>query len=202
MKITKINYMKLLFTSSNKHKTTEIRNQLPDFEILNLIDVGCTEEIPETASTFIGNARLKARHGAENFGVNCFSDDSGLEVLALNNAPGVYSARYAGPERNDESNLQKLLADLKDEESREACFKTAIVLILNGEEHIFEGVVEGSIITEKRGQNGFGYDPIFVPKGHSKTFAEMTLDEKSNLSHRARAVQKMVEFLLSFQKDL
>jgi XTP/dITP diphosphohydrolase len=187
--------MKLLFTSSNEHKTNEIRNQLPHFEILNLKDVGCSEEIPETASTFTGNARLKARYGYENFAVNCFSDDSGLEVFALKNAPGVHSARYAGPERNDEANLQKLLKDLENINDRHACFKTVIVLILNGKEHVFEGVVEGTIIDEKRGDLGFGYDPIFIPKGYSKTFAEMSMDEKSKLSHRAIAVKKMVEYL-------
>ena len=187
--------MKLLFTSSNEHKTAEIRSQLPGFEILNLKDVGCDVDIPETASSFVGNARLKARFGIENFGVNCFSDDSGLEVFALNNAPGVYSARYAGPEKNDEANLQKLLETLKNENNREACFKTVIVLILNEVEYVFEGFVEGTIITEKRGDFGFGYDPIFIPNGYSKTFAEMTMDEKSNVSHRAIAVKKMVEFL-------
>jgi XTP/dITP diphosphohydrolase len=187
--------MKLLFTSSNEHKTAEIRSQLPVFEILNLKDVGCDVDIPETASSFVGNARLKARFGIDNFGVNCFSDDSGLEVYALNNAPGVYSARYAGPEKNDEANLQKLLEALKNENNREACFKTVIVLILNEVEYVFEGVVEGTIITEKRGDFGFGYDPIFIPNGYSKTFAEMTMDEKSNISHRAVAVKKMVEFL-------
>jgi XTP/dITP diphosphohydrolase len=187
--------MKLLFTSSNEHKTAEIRSQLPGFEILNLKDVGCDVDIPETASSFVGNARLKARFGIDNFGVNCFSDDSGLEVFALNNAPGVYSARYAGPEKNDEANLQKLLEALKNENNREACFKTVIVLILNEVEYVFEGVVEGTIITEKRGDFGFGYDPIFIPNGYSKTFAEMTMDEKSNISHRAVAVKKMVEFL-------
>ena len=187
--------MKLLFTSSNEHKTAEIRSQLPGFEILNLKDVGCDVDIPETASSFVGNARLKARFGIDNFGVNCFSDDSGLEVYALNNAPGVYSARYAGPEKNDEANLQKLLEALKNENNREACFKTVIVLILNEVEYVFEGVVEGTIITEKRGDFGFGYDPIFIPNGYSKTFAEMTMDEKSNVSHRAVAVKKMVEFL-------
>ena len=187
--------MKLLFTSSNEHKTAEIRCQLPGFEILNLKDVGCDVDIPETASSFVGNARLKARFGIDNFGVNCFSDDSGLEVFALNNAPGVYSARYAGPEKNDEANLQKLLETLKNENNREACFKTVIVLILNEVEYVFEGVVEGTIITEKRGDFGFGYDPIFIPNGYSKTFAEMTMDEKSNVSHRAIAVKKMVEFL-------
>ena len=187
--------MKLLFTSSNEHKTAEIRSQLPGFEILNLKDVGCDIDIPETASSFVGNARLKARFGIDNFGVNCFSDDSGLEVFALNNAPGVYSARYAGPEKNDEANLQKLLETLKNENNREACFKTVIVFILNEVEYVFEGVVEGTIITEKRGDFGFGYDPIFIPNGYSKTFAEMTMDEKSNVSHRAIAVKKMVEFL-------
>ena len=187
--------MKLLFTSSNEHKTAEIRSQLPGFEILNLKDVGCDVDIPETASSFVGNARLKARFGIDNFGVNCFSDDSGLEVFALNNAPGVYSARYAGSEKNDEANLQKLLETLKNENNREACFKTVIVLILNEVEYVFEGVVEGTIITEKRGDFGFGYDPIFIPNGYSKTFAEMTMDEKSNVSHRAIAVKKMVEFL-------
>ncbi len=187
--------MKLLFTSSNEHKTAEIRSQLPGFEILNLKDVGCDVDIPETASSFVGNARLKARFGIDNFGVNCFSDDSGLEVFALNNAPGVYSARYAGPEKNDEANLQKLLETLKNENNREACFKTVIVLILNEVEYVFEGVVEGTIITEKRGDFGFCYDTIFIPNGYSKTFAEMTMDEKSNVSHRAIAVKKMVEFL-------
>lgn len=187
--------MKLLFTSSNQNKTAEIRSQLPSFEILNLKDVGCEVDIPETADTFEGNARIKANFGFENYNVPCFSDDSGLEVIALKNAPGVYSARYAGPEKNDEANLIKLLADLENEKNRDACFKTVIVLILDGKEYVFEGKVNGTIIHEKRGEYGFGYDPIFVPNGFTKTFAEMTIEEKSGLSHRAKAVKKMVDFL-------
>lgn len=187
--------MKLLFTSSNQNKTSEIRSQLPSFEILNLKDVGCEVDIPETADTFEGNARIKANFGFENYNVPCFSDDSGLEVIALKNAPGVYSARYAGPEKNDEANLIKLLADLENEKNRDACFKTVIVLILDGKEYVFEGKVNGTIIHEKRGEYGFGYDPIFVPNGFTKTFAEMTIEEKSGLSHRAKAVKKMVDFL-------
>lgn len=187
--------MKLLFTSSNQNKTAEIRSQLPSFEILNLKDVGCEVDIPETADTFEGNARIKANFGFENYNVPCFSDDSGLEVIALKNAPGVYSARYAGPEKNDEANLIKLLADLENEKNRDACFKTVIVLILDGKEYVFEGKVNGTILHEKRGGYGFGYDPIFVPNGFTKTFAEMTIEEKSGLSHRAKAVKKMVDFL-------
>lgn len=187
--------MKLLFTSSNQNKTAEIRSQLPSFEILNLKDVGCEVDIPETADTFEGNARIKANFGFENYNVPCFSDDSGLEVIALKNAPGVYSARYAGPDKNDEANLIKLLADLENEKNRDACFKTVIVLILDGKEYVFEGKVNGTIIHEKRGEYGFGYDPIFVPNGFTKTFAEMTIEEKSGLSHRAKAVKKMVDFL-------
>ena len=191
--------MKLLFASSNKYKTIEIRSLLPDLEIVNLIDVGCYEDIPETADSFIGNARIKAEYGLNNYELPCFSDDSGLEIQALNNEPGVFSARYAGDIKNDQENIDKVLSKMKHKTNRKACFKTVIVLKLNGLEYAFEGLINGEITTEKKGINGFGYDSIFIPMGYTNTFAEMSIDEKSSMSHRGIAVQKMVSFLNSLK---
>ena len=190
--------MKLLFCSSNQGKTQEIQYKFGEsITIQNLLDIGCTEEIPETAETFAGNALLKARYGYENFKVACFSDDSGLEVAALDNAPGVYSARYAGVPKSDSRNMDKLLFELQGVKNREACFKTVIAYIDSyGKTSSFEGIIEGEILEEKRGSQGFGYDPIFLPKGYTKTFAEMNLAEKSNLSHRSIALEKFYSFLL------
>lgn len=199
---TLINYirlfMKLLFCSSNIGKTQEIQYKFGgSITIQNLLDIGCTEEIPETADTFAGNALLKARYGYENFKVACFSDDSGLEVTALNNAPGVYSARYAGIPKSDTRNMDKLLFELQGVKNRDACFKTVISYIDSfGNASSFEGKIEGEILEEKRGSQGFGYDPIFLPNGYTKTFAEMNLAEKSNLSHRSIALEKFYSFLL------
>lgn len=189
--------MELLFCSSNEKKKTEIQHKVgTDYTIINLNDLGHTEDIPETADTFAGNALLKAEFGFQKYGKPCFSDDSGLEVEALNNAPGVYSARYAGEPRSDERNMDKLLQALEGVENRNACFKTVIAYIDNsGKEHYFEGKIEGKITREKRGDGGFGYDPIFIPDGYNKTFAELTLEEKGKISHRALAVEKFIKHL-------
>lgn len=189
--------MELLFCSSNEKKKTEIQHKVgTDYTIINLNDLGHTEDIPETADTFAGNALLKAEFGFQKYGKPCFSDDSGLEVEALNNAPGVYSARYAGEPRSDERNMDKLLQALEGVENRNACFKTVIAYIDNsGKEHYFEGKIEGKITREKRGDGGFGYDPIFIPNGFDKTFAELSLEEKGKISHRALAVEKFIKHL-------
>jgi XTP/dITP diphosphohydrolase len=189
--------MEILFCSSNINKTKEIQHKVGNsIQIKNLIDIGFEGEIPETANTFEGNALLKAKFGFENYKTPCFSDDSGLEVEALNNEPGVFSARYAGEPKDDNRNTEKLLENLKGISNRKACFKTVLIYIdKEGSKHIFEGRVNGTIILEKRGNHGFGYDPIFVPDGFEKTFAEMNMEEKSQLSHRARAVEKFVTFL-------
>ena len=189
--------MKILFCSSNEKKKTEVQQKVgADYTIINLNDLGHTDDIPETAETFEGNALLKATFGFKKYGNVCFSDDSGLEVEALNNAPGVYSARYAGEPRSDERNMDKLLLALEGIENRSACFKTVIAYI-NKEESLFyfEGKIEGVITKEKRGNQGFGYDPIFIPNGYDKTFAELSLEEKSKISHRALAVEKFIEHL-------
>lgn len=187
---------KLVFASSNKNKLKEISSRLPErYELVSLSDLAITEDIPETADSFQGNAYLKASYIVENYQLDCFADDSGLEVNALNGAPGVYSARYAGAQRSDEANIEKLLDVLKDSTDRSASFKTVICLHLMNKYYYFEGIVEGDIIREKRGENGFGYDPIFIPKGENRTFAEMTMEEKNQFSHRARALDKMMAFL-------
>lgn len=193
----------ILFCSSNINKTKEIQHKIgTSIQIKNLLDLGLTEEIPETADTFKGNALLKAQFGFEHYGKACFSDDSGLEVEALNNEPGVYSARYAGEPKNDLQNTKKLLKNLEGISNRKACFKTVLVYIdENGNIYDFEGRVDGTIITEQKGNEGFGYDPIFVPNGFNKTFAEMNMEEKSKLSHRARAVEKFIHFLKNNQDD-
>lgn len=186
----------IVFATNNAHKLHEVSALLADkYKVLGLNDIGCTEEIPETADTLDGNALLKAQYVWQKFGKNCFSDDTGLEVEALNNAPGVYSARYAGEDKNAEANMQKLLKELDGKENRNARFRTVIALIINGEEFLFEGAVYGKIIEEKRGNEGFGYDPIFVADGYDKTFAELPLSEKNDISHRALAVKKLISFL-------
>ena len=188
--------MQLVFASNNKNKIKEIQLLVPDsIQILSLEDIGCTEDIPETADTIEGNAILKANYVTEKYGYDCFADDSGLEVEALNGAPGVFSARYAGEPKNDENNIDKLLANLKDIENKKANFKTVICLNSKGEQHLFTGIINGQIIEERIGTNGFGYDPIFVADGYEKTFAELTLEEKSNISHRGIAVKKLIHFL-------
>ena len=187
--------MKLVFASNNTNKIKEIQQLVPSsIQIVSLQDIGCTEEIPETADTIEGNAILKANYVTEKYGLNCFADDSGLEVDALNGEPGVYSARYAGEPKNDDNNMNKLLSNLKDKTNRKANFKTVICLNINEEQHLFTGIITGKIIDEKVGNNGFGYDPIFVADGYSKTFAELTMEEKSSISHRGQSVKQLVTF--------
>lgn len=186
----------LVFATHNQHKLLEVKKLLPEtIRLKSLTDISFTDEIEETADTLEGNALLKARYIYQKTGLNCFADDSGLEVTSLHGAPGVYSARYAGPQKNDQDNMDKLLFELKNKENRSACFKTVIALILNGQEHVFIGQVDGEIISEKRGDQGFGYDPVFVPNGFHQTFAEMSPEEKNAISHRAEAVKKLVSFL-------
>jgi XTP/dITP diphosphohydrolase len=188
--------MELCFATNNAHKLTEIQALLGDrFRLRTLHDIGCHEEIPETQPTIAANSLQKAQYVWEKYGVSNFADDTGLEVPSLNNEPGVYSARYAGPQRSADDNMELLLARLADQPDRRARFVTVITLALDGHYHQFEGTVEGTIIQEKRGTHGFGYDPVFVPKGHEQTFAEMTLGEKSRLSHRARAFARLAEHL-------
>ena len=188
--------MKLVFASNNKNKMAEIKQMLPKtIELLSLEDIGCTEDIPETAETIEGNAILKANYVTEKYGYPCFADDTGLEVEILNGEPGVYSARYAGEQKNASDNMDKLLDNLKDKTDRKAQFKTIITLNINNEQHLFEGIIKGEIISEKRGTKGFGYDPIFVPEGFSTTFAEMEMSEKAKLSHRGIATRKLISFL-------
>lgn len=188
---------KLVFATNNAHKLDEIRAILGDkIEVLSLKDINCDADIPETADTLEGNAALKAEYIYKNYGLDCFADDTGLEVEALGGAPGVYSARYAGGDGHDsEANMRKLLKELDGEQNRKAQFRTAICLIEKCEEHLFEGIVKGSIIEQKRGASGFGYDPVFMPEGYEETFAEMGNAEKNKISHRARAVEKLCEYL-------
>lgn len=188
---------KLVFATNNAHKLQEVAAILGEqIELLSLNDIGCHTDIPETADTLEGNALLKSSFISEHYGMDCFADDTGLEVEALNGAPGVYSARYAGGEGHDsEANMRKLLNDLQGKENRKAQFRTAISLILDGKKYLFEGVVKGEIIQEKRGDSGFGYDPIFQPEGYDKTFAELGNEIKNRISHRALAVQRLCEFL-------
>lgn len=187
---------KLVFATNNAHKLEEIRAILGDrIEVLSLKDIHCDADIPETADTLEGNAALKAEYIYRNYGMDCFADDTGLEVEALGGAPGVYSARYAGSGHDSEANMKKLLAELNGVTDRKAQFRTAICLIEGGEKHLFEGIVKGEIIENKRGNSGFGYDPVFVPEGYAETFAEMGNDEKNKISHRARAVQQLCAYL-------
>ncbi|MCF0072022.1 RdgB/HAM1 family non-canonical purine NTP pyrophosphatase [Dyadobacter sp. CY261] len=188
--------MKLCFATNNLHKLEEIQALLGDqFELVTLADIGCNVDIPEPFDTIAENSHEKARYVRDNFAIDCFADDTGLVVDALNGEPGVKSARYAGEQRDSNDNIGLLLNKLASEQNRTARFLTVITLSLEGEYYQFEGSVEGSIIDDKRGTNGFGYDPVFVPKGHSRTFAEMTMQEKSELSHRGRAFAKLVAFL-------
>ena len=195
--------MKIIFATNNAHKLSEIRDILGEqFDILSLSDIGCHDDIPETADTLEGNALLKAQYIAEHYGMSCFADDTGLEVEALGGAPGIYSARYAGGEGHDsEANMTKLLKELGENNNRKARFRTVIALleVNDGEvtKHLFEGIVNGSIIRERRGTEGFGYDPIFQPDGYQQTFAELGMDIKNTISHRARAVKKLAEFLVN-----
>lgn len=188
--------MELVFVTANVHKAAEVQKVVSNtIKILSLKDLNCNDDIAETADTFRGNALLKAQHVYNKYNKNCFADDSGLEVEALNNEPGVFSARYAGEPKSDEKNTEKLLKNLVGIENRKACFRTVIALILDGKEYFFEGKIEGQISLQPTGTNGFGYDPVFIPNGYSKTFAQMTSDEKNQISHRAKAVAMMNEFL-------
>lgn len=188
--------MKLVFASNNKNKIQEIQALVPNtIQIVSMEDIGCTEEIPETADTTEGNAILKANYVTEKYGYDCFADDTGLEVETLNGAPGVYSARYAGEQKDANDNMDKLLSELSDKPNRKANFKTVIALNLNGKQNLFTGIINGKIIEEKIGTNGFGYDPIFVADGYEKTFAELTMEEKSTISHRGIAVKELILFL-------
>lgn len=188
--------MQIVFASSNKNKIKEIQLLVSSkIQLLSLDDIGCLEEIPETADTIEGNAILKANYVTQKYGYNCFADDTGLEVEALNGEPGVFSARYAGEQKDANDNMDKLVLNLKNKTNRSAQFKTVIALNLDGNQTLFTGIIKGKIIDEKIGTNGFGYDPIFVADGYSKTFAELTIEEKSAISHRGLAVKKLVDFL-------
>ncbi len=188
--------MKLVFATNNLHKLDEVRKiTATRAEILSLHDIGCHDDIPETGSTLEENALQKARYVRDKFCLDCFADDTGLEVEALCGAPGVYSARYAGEVHNSEANMCKLLSEMDGKENRRASFRTVIALILDGKEYMFEGIVNGTITEYKRGTNGFGYDPVFMPDGYTKTFAELGDSVKNTISHRAEAVRKLSAFL-------
>lgn len=187
---------KLVFATNNAHKLSEVRAILAtQYEIISLAELNCFDDIPETADTLEGNALLKAQYIFDKFQVNCFADDTGLEVDALNGAPGVYSARYAGEDNDAKKNVEKLLLNLTGESIRTANFRTVIALIENGKIHYFEGKIEGKIATEPKGETGFGYDPVFIPNGYSQSFAELGTEEKNKISHRALAVQKLADYL-------
>lgn len=188
--------MKICFATNNPKKIEEVKAALGDsFEIVSLKDIGCLEELPETGDTLEHNAFQKARYVKEHFGVDCFADDTGLEVDALEGEPGVYSGRYAGTPRSDERNIDLLLKNLGDTSLRTARFKTVIALLLGEEEYKFEGVAEGEILKKRTGDGGFGYDPVFLPKGYSKSFAELSMVEKNQISHRGKAVSELITFL-------
>lgn len=191
--------MQLLFATHNTHKLIEVRSMLPEKMIISgLTEIGCEEDIPEDENTLEGNALSKARYVREKYHLNCFSDDTGLEIEALNGQPGVHSARYAGNKKDSKANIEKVLNEMKDVTHRKARFRTVIALILDNEEMIFEGIAEGQILRELRGKEGFGYDPVFVPKGQDKTFAEMSLEEKNRYSHRQKAFTMLSEYLMSY----
>lgn len=188
--------MKLVFATNNKHKLEEVLKIISkDFEILSLKDINCFEEIPETQDTIEGNASQKAQYIYDKYNINCFADDTGLEIDALNGEPGVYSARYAGERCTFDDNIEKALKKLKGVSNRKAQFKTVISLIIDGKEHQFTGIIEGTLLKERRGTSGFGYDPIFLPKDYNKTFAELSSEEKNKISHRGKASRKLADFL-------
>jgi XTP/dITP diphosphohydrolase len=188
--------MKIVFASNNKNKIQEIQSMLPDtIQIVSLESIGCYEEIPETAKTIEVNAILKANYITQKYGFDCFADDTGLEVEALNGEPGVYSARYAGEQRNADDNMNKLLEELLDKPNRNAQFKTVIALNLKEKQYLFEGIASGEITLEKKGTGGFGYDPIFKPTNYDETFAELSLAVKNEISHRGKATKALLEFL-------
>ena len=193
--------MKIVFATNNPNKLKEIQSLIPkEIEIISLNEIGCNEDIPETGDSLEANAFQKAHYIKDNFNYDCFADDTGLEIDELNGDPGVYSARYAGPERNANANMNKVLNELKGNKNRKAQFRTAIALILEGEEHLFEGKVEGYISKDKQGNEGFGYDPIFIPENDIRSFAQMSMQEKGAISHRGRAVRKLVAYLNKISK--
>jgi len=194
--------MKLVFATNNQHKLQELKQLLDgSIELLSLNDINCEEDIPENQETLEGNAAEKSFYIFNKFGLNCFADDTGLEIDALNGEPGVYSARYAGEEKSPEKNIELVLQKLSEIKNRKARFRTVISLVIDGIETQFEGVVEGHILEEKKGISGFGYDPIFQPDESTLSFAEMSMDEKNKISHRGRAVQKLVEYLTHFKSE-
>lgn len=187
---------KLVFATNNEHKLKELKQILPsEFELVSLNDIGCFDDIPETGTTLEVNASQKSFYIWDKFSMNCFADDTGLEVEALGNEPGVYSARYAGEDKSAEANLLMVLDKMGNETNRKARFRCVVSLIIDGTEKQFEGVVEGKILTEKHGEAGFGYDPIFMPEGYNQSFAEMSAEEKNQISHRGRAIHKLVDYL-------
>ncbi|MDR3339251.1 MAG: non-canonical purine NTP diphosphatase [Candidatus Symbiothrix sp.] len=187
---------KIVFATNNKHKLEEVRGILgASVSVLSLQEIRCFEDIPETADTLEGNALLKASYVKKYYGYDCFADDTGLEIKILNNAPGVYSARYAGEAKDSKANMRKALSELEGKLDRSARFRTVIALLMEGNEYLFEGTVEGNIIESPRGTTGFGYDPVFVPSGYNETFAELGIDIKNKISHRAEAVKKLKTFL-------
>jgi XTP/dITP diphosphohydrolase len=188
--------MKLVFATHNENKVKEVKSLLPpNVKLLSLNDIGCFDEIPETSLTIEGNAQLKVAFVKANFGLDCFADDTGLEVTALNNEPGVYSARYAGPQKNSLDNMNKLLTNLQNVTNRDAHFKTVIALAVSSQTKLFTGICKGTITSEKKGNLGFGYDPIFQPNGFQETFAEMSLEQKSEIGHRGKAVRLLIDYL-------
>jgi len=192
--------MELVFATNNQHKLRELQQILgQQFKLLCLNDINCQEDIPEESPTIEENSMDKAVYVYEKYAINCFADDTGLEVESLDGRPGVISARYAGEEKNMDNNIAKVLEELENKENKKARFKTVISLILDGKKYQFEGIINGQIIKEKRGIGGFGYDPVFVPDGYNTTFAEMSANDKNKISHRGLAVQKLVEFLKSLQ---
>ena len=193
--------MKLVFATNNPNKLAEVQKMLPDsIVLLSLKEIDCFDDIEETASTLEGNAKLKANYITQAFEHDCFADDTGLEVESLHNAPGVFSARYAGLENDSEKNMQKLLSELNGKPNRKAQFRTAIALNINRKQFIFEGICKGEILSKKQGEKGFGYDPIFKPDGSDKSFAEMNSEDKNNISHRGKAIEKLVKFLTNYKK--
>lgn len=190
--------MELVFATHNLNKFREVALLMPEhIQLLSLADIQCIEAIPETGATIAENAMLKAQYVADRYHYPCFSDDTGLEVAALNNAPGVHTAHYAGAHKNTEDNIQKLLRELRHNQNRAACFKTVIALITPGEKRCFEGIVNGTITQKKRGDKGFGYDPVFQPEGYTQTFAELPISVKNQISHRAKAVKQLLKYLKS-----
>jgi len=190
--------MKLVFATNNLNKLKEVQVLIPEYiQLLSLQDIGCHEDVPETQNTIEGNAIQKAEYIKKKYGYDCFADDTGLEVEALNNEPGIYSARYAGEQRDANDNMNLLLENLRDKSNRQAKFKTVIALHLNGEVKTFTGICKGNITEEKHGEHGFGYDPIFKANGYTQTFAEISLDEKNKIGHRGKAVKQLVEHLMT-----